>query len=237
VHDALATAMDQFSDLLLLQVAQKLGAFVANQMAPLERATGELCAQIDVIRARLDTITQLLGTSVAAPVPDPHHERTSATGLSTPAGVAAPPEESSAPTGRQPAYVIGQGRAKGGKKPHPSQAERKKGELRAAIPGQRKLKALLIGVPSEQEQSIRESFGGRYELLFLGADARYGKIRAIKDQYEVVLGLEDTCSPAIKDALKGHPHKAILPRPSQLMDELDEYFQLQLEQSQSGSAG
>ncbi|WP_156943121.1 hypothetical protein [Pseudogulbenkiania sp. MAI-1] len=234
VHDALATAMDQFSDLLLLQVAHKLGAFVANQMAPLERATGELCAQIDILRTQLDTITQHLGSLAAAPAPAPYNERTSATERPTPASAAAPQVEDSAPTGHRPANVIGQGRTKNGKKVPKALAEQG-GGLRPPHTGQRKLKALLIGVPSEQEQPIRERFGGRYNLLFLGSDVKYGKVRAIKDQYEIVLGLEDTCSPAIKDALKGHPHKAILPRPSQLMDELEEYFQLQLEQSQTDS--
>lgn len=40
MHETLEAVMDQYSDLLLLQVAHKLGAFVAHQIAPLERATG-----------------------------------------------------------------------------------------------------------------------------------------------------------------------------------------------------
>lgn len=236
VHEALATVMDQFSDLLLLQVAHKLGAFVANQMASLERATGELCAQIDVIRAQLDTITQHLGTLPAVPVPPSHHMPPSTMGRPAPAGIAVPQGDDTVSTVRYPTNVTGQGRNKNGKKTAKTLAEQKAG-LRPTPPSQRKLKALLIGVPSEQEQPIRERYGSRYDLLFLGTDAKFGKVRAIRDQYEIVLGLEDTCSPAIKDALKGHPHKAILPQPSQLMDELEEYFQLQLEQSQTGSVG
>ncbi|MDN0075114.1 hypothetical protein QU481_09465 [Crenobacter sp. SG2303] len=207
VPDALTSAMDQFSDLLLLQVAQKLGSFVANQMAPLEHDTNELCAQVDAIRTRLDAMTQQLSAAFTAPVAAPHRERPSATG---------------------------QGRGKLGKQPPSSQAERNANSQKT-MPGPRKLRALLIGVPGEQEQALRERFGARYDLLFLGADARFGKVRAIKHQNDIVLGLEETCSPAIKDALKGHPHKAILPHPAQLMDELEEYFQLHQEQSQSGS--
>jgi hypothetical protein len=223
VHDALTSAIDQFSDLLLLQVAQKLGAFVANQMAPLELATNELCAQIDVIRTRLDAMTQQLSTSFTAP----QRERQSMTGRST-SGDVASAAASSAPTS--------QGRGKVGKQPPASQAGSKSNPP-TAMSGPRKLRALLIGVPSEQEQSLRERFGARYDLLFLGADARYGKVRAIKDKNDIVLGLEEACGPAIRDALKGHPHKAVLPHPAQLMDELEEYFQLHQEQSQSGSTG
>ncbi|MDN0076728.1 hypothetical protein QU481_17870, partial [Crenobacter sp. SG2303] len=227
VHDALTSAVDQFSDLLLLQVAQKLGTFVANQMAPLEQATQELCAQIDVIRARLDAMTQQLSTAFTAPVAAPHRERPPVTGRSTPGNVAPAAERPTPP---------GQGRGKVGKQPPASQAERK-GNPQTTMAGPRKLRALLIGVPAEQEQALRERFGARYDLLFLGADARFGKVRAIKDKHDIVLGLEETCSPAIKDALKGHPHKAVLPHPAQLMDELEEYFQLHQEQSQGGSAG
>ncbi|MDN0084581.1 hypothetical protein QU487_17740 [Crenobacter sp. SG2305] len=227
VHDALTSAVDQFSDLLLLQVAQKLGTFVANQMAPLEQATTELCTQIDVIRARLDAMTQQLSTAFTAPVAAPHRERPPVTGRSTPGNVAPAAERSTPP---------GQGRGKVGKQPPASQAERK-GNPQTTMAGSRKLRALLIGVPGEQEQALRERFGARYDLLFLGADARFGKVRAIKDKHDIVLGLEETCSSAIKDALKGHPHKAVLPHPAQLMDELEEYFQLHQEQSQGGSAG
>lgn len=49
--------MALFSDWLLLQVVRKLGAFVAHRMAPLERVTGEWCAQIDSLHARLGSLT------------------------------------------------------------------------------------------------------------------------------------------------------------------------------------
>jgi hypothetical protein len=228
--------MDQFSDLLLLQVATKLGAFVAGNLAPLERAASELGSQIEAIQAKLEAITLQLASAVgekpigpkAGPSAALQGDREPASGRPTSINVS--PTDSRIPS------AAGKGNIKadrsGGKKGPKIQAGQF-GNMRPAISGQSKWKALLIGVPPEQEHLIRERFGGQYDFLFLGTDAKYAKVRSIQGNYEIVLGLEESCTPAIKDALKGHPHKAILPRPSQLMDELEEFFQLQLERSQS----
>jgi hypothetical protein len=230
VHDALSKAMDQFSDLLLLQVATKLGAFVAGNLAPLERATSELGSQIEAIQAKLEAITQQLTSAVGEkPISPKAGSSPSLLGDNEPAS-GRPTSDSRIPS------VAGKGNIKtdrsGGKK-GPKNLAGQFGNIRPAISGQSKFKALLIGVQPEQEHLIRERFGGQYDFLFLGTDAKYAKVRSIQGNYEIVLGLEEGCTPAIKDALKGHPHKAILPRSSQLMDELEEFFQLQLERSQS----
>jgi hypothetical protein len=212
-------------------------------MAPLESATNELSTQIQAIKSKLEAIAQQLTASVEVKATSPTADRSSAQQRDG-AMVSGRPASVSLAT-RQPAEFSstdhgtpsGMGKHpkvdRNGSKKGPKNTAGQLGNIRPGNAGLHKLKALLIGLPSDQEPLIRERFSGQYDFLFLGSNAGYSKVRSIKGHYEIVLGLEEGCSPAIKDALKGHPHKAILPRPSQLMDELEEFFQLQLERSQN----